>query len=147
MTVIGLLTEKNRMEKRQEKTFTPFPTLSIKCAVWPWTKGQEITHYHVTSSAGESALTFKRDVSKSSPIQLCREAAKAGLFSRRRQAGGEGSNMVKPGQTGSGIANVAELGPMAPETAKSPDKSIPNTCTRFLSIQIDPQAMCWVVCY
>lgn len=55
---------------------------------------------------------------------------------------GEGSNKVKPGQVGPRIATVAELGPTAPEATKSPDKSFPNACTRFLSIQIDPQVMC-----
>lgn len=69
---------------------------------------------------------------------------KLGSSSREDELGGEGSNMVKPGQTGPGIATMAKLGPMAPEAAKSPDKSFPNTCTRFLSIQIGPQAMCWV---
>lgn len=36
MAVTALLTEQNRIEKRQEKkNLSPFPTLSIKCAVWP----------------------------------------------------------------------------------------------------------------
>lgn len=149
MGVTALLTEQNRIEKRQEKNLSPFPTLSIKCAVWPWTKGQEITHYHVTCSAGESALTFKRDVLKSSPTQLCRGAAKARLLPRRRKAGRRRQqySQTRKGQAGPGIASMAELGPTAAEAAKSPDKSFPNSCTRFLSIQIDPQATCWVVCY